>query len=334
MLPIEFRKNRQEPDLSGYYAKVISGKSTAKISALDDWCREHIRIARDGKNHIWSFRDVVCASPEELVKLRELIDGLSGEERKKLTDVSGYVVTGLYNGMRDSGARNWLESALSLRVCPYCNRNYVYQIADKASGAKTTCELDHFFPKGGEKGTDIKGYPLLAVSFYNLIPVCHYCNRAKQREVLRAFYPHMSSWEDTHKIRFTYLPKRVDYLYDSRSLEVAFCIEAEDRASDGNSYGCWNRRDIVHDLNILNLKEIYQNHAEDVRLLLCKERIWDDAYSDMIYSGFRDYFSSPGEVRRLMTGEPEDSGAIAATPLGKLKKDIIDELEKIQYTDK
>lgn len=68
-----------------------------------------------------------------------------------------------------------LFNAIGTDVCPYCNRIFVSAIktnkdyADIEKGKKVTRgELDHFYTK--------ELYPFLAVSRYNLVPCCSYCN--------------------------------------------------------------------------------------------------------------------------------------------------------------
>lgn len=56
---------------------------------------------------------------------------------------------------------------LDFKVCYYCNRNYISNFTG-SSKVKSTFTLDHFHQK--EK------YPMLALSFYNLIPSCYTCN--------------------------------------------------------------------------------------------------------------------------------------------------------------
>lgn len=64
-------------------------------------------------------------------------------------------------------------------VCLYCNRNFIedLKIVKNRNGRKPvgTFELDHFYSKDE--------FPMFAVSFYNLIPVCGTCNRIKSNTV-------------------------------------------------------------------------------------------------------------------------------------------------------
>lgn len=55
---------------------------------------------------------------------------------------------------------------LNLRICPYCGRQFVYAVEE--NGATVKPQIDHFLPK--------RKYPFLALSFFNLIPVCNTCN--------------------------------------------------------------------------------------------------------------------------------------------------------------
>lgn len=54
-----------------------------------------------------------------------------------------------------------------IRICPYCGNDKVRE------SSRTKNELDHFLPK--------RKYPLFAVSYYNLIPSCHFCNRSDHK---------------------------------------------------------------------------------------------------------------------------------------------------------
>lgn len=54
-----------------------------------------------------------------------------------------------------------------LIICPYCGNDKVIQ------SVRTKSEIDHFLPK--------RKYPFFALSYYNLIPSCHYCNHADHK---------------------------------------------------------------------------------------------------------------------------------------------------------
>ncbi|MBL7921142.1 MAG: hypothetical protein JNJ40_12565 [Bacteroidia bacterium] len=61
---------------------------------------------------------------------------------------------------------------LGVNTCPYCNRAYINTIQENDKDIIRPT-LDHFLPKSA--------YPIFAVSFYNLIPSCYYCNSIIKR---------------------------------------------------------------------------------------------------------------------------------------------------------
>lgn len=69
-------------------------------------------------------------------------------------------------------SRHKLLTSLGVKVCPYCQRNYItsYTLEENKEDKveKATADLDHFYPK--------KDYPFLALSLYNFIPSCSICN--------------------------------------------------------------------------------------------------------------------------------------------------------------
>lgn len=67
----------------------------------------------------------------------------------------------------------WLLEQLGINVCPYCNRAYTTTIYIEEE-KKVRPDFDHFLSEDK--------FPLFTLSFYNLIPSCHQCNRLKLTE--------------------------------------------------------------------------------------------------------------------------------------------------------
>lgn len=119
------------------------------------------------------FDRIVNARPGELIRIIEELDLDFTTEKSRRTalyeDLYRVFVTKGYNKLdKDS-----LWKATNVRVCPYCNRIYVgvVRTTKKTKDGRTITvkgQLDHFYPK--------ERYPYLAVSKYNLVPSCTYCN--------------------------------------------------------------------------------------------------------------------------------------------------------------
>src|SRR5690606_28834361 len=80
-----------------------------------------------------------------------------------------FVDSGYINWFLDEKKNYWLANLLDQHTCTYCNREYIFIYKKKGKGMVP--QFDHWFAK--------KDYPLLALSFYNLIPSCATCNTIK-----------------------------------------------------------------------------------------------------------------------------------------------------------
>ena len=283
-----------------------------KIEPIDRWCKTYLQRP---------FVEVVCARSEILMELRQCLDELQQQSIAIDQNYSCYLTETLYRTLDKSNpngnAKRILLESLDVAVCPYCNKNFVYNIKKSQAGEWiSTCELDHFFPKNK--------YPLLAVSFYNLIPSCHFCNHIKGTQELKAFYPHLVSSAETEQIRFSYWPLGTDYRTNKDSVAVVMFVPSRIKPSVKRWSG-WKRSHIVHDIKALKLRQLYEKHNDIVQKLLLKYTILDASYVQDMFENFKRYFSSPKEVRDLLLDASSDLQDVADTPLGKLKFDILTE---------
>ncbi len=104
-----------------------------------------------------------------------------------------------YDGkIYNDGLRHKLLISLDIRVCPYCQRQYITNYKEDNKD-KTTADLDHFYSQ--EK------YPYLALSLYNFIPSCQICNsRMKGKKEFSKdthIYPYEESFVEEYKFSST-----------------------------------------------------------------------------------------------------------------------------------
>ena len=303
MIYLDFTKidsEKREEIVEEFCKKILLGRR--KIKDIDDWCKKYLKVNPEKE---YKFEDVIKATPEELMKLKKYLDG-----NYDITDIMKefysatasdnrrcYIVDTLYEGMNVEAKKKLLES-LNVVVCPYCNRNYVYSEEDI-----NTCELDHFLPKDK--------YPIFAVSFYNLIPVCPVCNRKKSDKMFW-FYPHHTSRE-LDVVEFSYHVKGSDYLSNLEQIEVDVKVI--------NDY--YNDQ-----LKELELKKIYKHHRDIVQDVLKKNQVFSDAYIENFCGEFPEVFSSKKEVEELIYGTPMDAKDYGKRPLTKLTQDIVNEIKR------
>lgn len=210
----------------------------------------------------------------------------------------------IYNDFRKIWAYK-LVDLLKLATCPYCNRNFTVNF-DKNS---TTVELDHFYPKDK--------YPYLAISLYNLIPVCHTCNHKKGISKLK-IYPYKESYNDY--VNFSFSINQAEVL-SSSDVDIKYKFKKNDKKS---------KKKINNYHKILNIPSLYENHKDIILELIQKKEIYNESYIDELLQNFEGtVFSGHHELMRLITCGYVNDEDINKRPLSKLIKDISEELELI-----
>lgn len=95
--------------------------------------------------------------------------------------------TGFNTGSLLENGEKWnrhkLITSLGLKVCPYCNRQYITSYENDVEDERTTADADHYYPKAN--------YPILQMNIYNMIPSCNVCNsKTKLDSNKRHLYPY------------------------------------------------------------------------------------------------------------------------------------------------
>lgn len=205
-----------------------------------------------------------------------------------------------------------LSKKLNFNTCPYCNRNYTItaELTGKNKGIRP--DFDHFFPKSD--------FPLLALSFYNLIPSCLVCNRSVKTSApvdsLEYIHPYLEGFDSVYK--FNYHP--VDHesaIGLNHNLEISF----EPNNSQADKVLRCEKNNIL-----FKLDEIYQaSHTSEVGDLLRKHYVSNGKYLSILSKTFPE-IGSKDELYRLAFGNYYDPDHLEKRPLSKLTKDIVDQL--------
>ena len=190
---------------------------------------------------------------------------------------------------------------INLGSCPYCNRNYIFNINKKGS---IKPEIDHFYPKSI--------YPYLAVSYFNLIPSCPTCNGFGAKEGKDTFYtyPISNPYElNENDFKFSISPESIDFFnveskkYDFNSFEIEL---------NGNKAN----------LEIFKLEELYKQHKDIVLELLIKKAYYPKSYIEEL----KKFGFTEDEIYRYLLCNYKKNEDLHKRPLSKLIKDISEEL--------
>lgn len=287
MIPLKFmQKSQSEQDklVGCYIEKLFEHTDAAKIKLLDQWCSQYL-TQYAGQ---CSFRQLVGMTYKDMVYMKKQLDQIP-EAARLPSDLTNYVKSTLYER---HVPRDYLIEILGETVCPYCNRMYINR-----SNNHAVCQFDHFFDKST--------YPILAVSFYNLIPCCATCNLIKKQQKL-GYSPYDKSVRSTDQmLEFDY--KALTYAQMSGvAPPSAILINCLDQRMEEN-------------IKALELEDLYQIHTREVQELINKRKIYGERYADFLNEHYSDIGMS---VEQFIVGsyiDPEDYGK---QPLSKMKTDI------------
>ena len=202
----------------------------------------------------------------------------------------------------------FLANLLEINTCIYCNRNYVKTIGDDNDKINRP-QYDHFYSQSK--------YPLLALSFYNLIPVCASCNTKKNNKTIDLtthLHPYIESDEEK-KFNFSY--RKVSLLENNVKIDVA--------TKDPDA-----KEKIKNSIADLNLVKIYNANSEmELRDLLNLRYKYSENYLDILMNKtFTKIKISKNEIYRMVFGIEIEEENFHKRPFSKFKRDIIEELLK------
>lgn len=198
-----------------------------------------------------------------------------------------------------------LANNLNVQSCPYCNAQYTKTISKGKNSFRPT--FDHFFPQ--------KNYPILALSFYNLIPSCSTCNSKKKEngyDLNHYFHPYIHEIEPD--LRVTWFPKK--------SLTANFLAEDFDLKIVPTK--STNKERIDNHLFLFQLNTLYEKYKDEAAEILTKQLSYPESYKTTI----RELLCKAGnfshaELNRLIYGNYVESKDLLKRPLSKLTKDFL-----------
>ena len=284
--------NRRMKRCDSYKAKMLE---EVKLSSLDT---DGISLGTEYVNKFCDgLREMVLAEEEKLKSLHEeyqtvFIDNPT-EQKAKVHRVLKDIFEDLYTDFTNKNAYYFFRK-LNIRTCPYCNRNYTFTVREEDK--HTRPEFDHFYDKSKN--------PLLAVSFYNLIPSCHTCNHTKGVDELRV-NPYFHGFEGQFKI-----------------------------AEDGTFLGYDTRsEDEKHDMQKLALNGLYKEHDDYVQELFAKAQAYNEHAREALVNSFQGAGESPSEVFEFVWGKNLETARQINRPLSKLTRDVLQQVGVIPKED-
>lgn len=203
-----------------------------------------------------------------------------------------------------------LAKSLNVPTCPYCNRNYTVTVDHPQR--LTRADFDHFFPK--------KYYPLLQLSFYNLVPSCLICNRSIKNQKPMVYDAIIHPYEEGFgtAAKFSHIP-----------------LDPESALGLSNNYSInlitnplepIKTNKCIKSFELFQIKAIYEvSHGWEIADVVRRHHVSNGRYLAMLHSSFPD-LGTVDELYRLAFGNYYHEDDFVNRPLSKLTKDIVEQL--------
>ena len=196
-----------------------------------------------------------------------------------------------------------LSENLGIRSCTYCNRTYTVTRTTSAKGKLMRPELDHWYPKSK--------YPLLAISFYNLIPCCSYCNSSVKGDVDLNLTEHIHPYVEEMNDEFSF-----GYFFSKKVNSYKIFIKKPYHASGKT----------LNTLKKLKVDEMYNAHHPELEDLIKIKQAYSTSYLKNMAAFFPKTGLTEEETYKLLFGTECDEMNFHKRPFSKFKRDILIEL--------
>lgn len=265
---------------------------------------------------IADYSTIIKAEPNEILGLIKEFEKIIPANKfskirlgKSKLPLSEEIVNAMrYDYVQDKIYRK-IANELGIRACIYCNANLVLaheRIKTKKSKNKheivSRYELDHFYPKSN--------YPFLSTNFFNLFPVCGYCNRLKSKQLAK-FQLYTNKPTELNAFQFSITDKSIAKFrtnFNSEDIELEITSTPPELMDN-------------HD-RIFGIRGLYDTQKDICGEILLRAISYSDSYKAVFLKTFPKLKMDAALFDRLVVGNyvaPED---IHRRPLAKLYSDL------------
>lgn len=216
------------------------------------------------------------------------------------------IFEGVYNNTKIFIKINFIDQ-FNFNTCLYCNRNYIYTI-NKGKKRQIKPEIDHFYPKSI--------YPILAITFSNLIPSCSNCNGFSGKHHSDPFI---------EKVVSPYLIKKNAFLFSFIIKNIAIVHPL----SGKSEVEVILKKKIEGNCKVFNIELLYSKHNDHVLDLIIKNKIKYSKKHRQYLKSYKGLTFSQSEIDRMILGNYAHESEQNKRPLAKLYQDIGRELKLI-----
>lgn len=200
-----------------------------------------------------------CGNIDCYCKSWKKFDDLKKKAKKCLDELNGIIGQKINYDFLGKIKKD-LFVRMDVKVCPYCNQQYVFYTANK----KYLGDIDHVFPQGI--------YKLFSMSLWNLVPCCKPCNQLfKHNRVIDILNPNFQGFGNNAIFQLDF-----DSLASMRG--------------DGDDFECgWKiqyttdtnlSEKIKNNIELFGLNTIYSEHKDIAKNILKKKYSFDERFRE------------------------------------------------------
>ena len=194
----------------------------------------------------------VTSSKKEFISFLKIV-------KNRIKDINNIIIQKFnYDEvLGDSEIRGKLVKKLDIKVCPYCNRQYInpltYDNKNKYMG-----DIDHILPKSS--------YALFQLSFFNMIPSCKVCNQLfKGQKNLNLLNPYFEGFDDDAYLEMRYASvKELVGLVEPKDYSWEIKYNKEEKNSQIKDK--FNK--VKCNIDTFKLNEVYKTSASEFQRIL------------------------------------------------------------------
>lgn len=269
-----------------------------------------------------NLEEIILCSPENAISTENKVKGTIGLPADITPELQKYINSIIDYSLFDNYAYD-VAKELNVNTCPYCNRNYINTVIDKNKKRIIRPTFDHFFPQ--------THHPLLALSFYNLIPSCYYCNSSLKSATRTSIDTHIHPYYEGYDSDTTFNVV-INRCKPAKSDPENYLLEFKDNTNPLSPndrfrkiYGGTRTASNVNEgnLNLFKLQDIYQSHLDIVGELIVKCDKLNSWYAGSLLGIFELLGTNKSEFYQYYFGNYINEKDFNRRPMAKLTKDVV-----------
>jgi hypothetical protein len=298
------------------FKKEIEEHRTLALAELIDIEKKVFNL--DERNYLASVilefakPDFLFSEPSELDRLASTIGKIPPNSQAKGRKTLNNCIIGAlaYRELRTSFYPQYF-SEIGIKACVYCNSQLTVTIAKSKKKIVARFDVDHYRPKDD--------YPFLAISLFNLYPVCASCNRVKStREVHFELYTNGIKKSSDFKFELDKTTKAKYFTnFDANEIEFKFI---EPKPPNAN----FKRLE-----EVFSIQAIHDTQKDVIGELMIKSHIYNAANKEQMRESFKNISLDEKLFERVILGNYVEDKDIHKRPFSKLMMDIARDLHII-----